>query len=240
MSAGTFDKNASIAGSSAKRVRDALRRAGWGSFDAALLAKFMHSKKDWDRITWSPIERKRAVKHADALLRELAERGFIEPFNESHEEFQISDAGRALCRAKFIKRLTRAQALDKLRAFLGRVSAVNDNAELLYAIEKVYLYGSLLNKSNADYGDIDLLVVLKRKPIEESFVDASRRRAIASGKVLDFKGQIDFAENEVWLILSGRDSYISLDGYRYPDDIKGDKWLIVDDGLVLRDAIPTD
>lgn len=79
--------------------------------------------------------------------------------------------GNALGKARMGKAMTRSKAARLLDAFLARVREANADADELFWVEKVELYGSYADPERATVGDVDLRVVLS-----ERFADEQKQR----------------------------------------------------------------
>lgn len=100
--------------------------------------------------------------------------------------------GRALAKARLGKPVRRSKAEDVFRAFLGRVEDANNDADELFWVESVELFGSFADPGRHTVGDVDLRVVLSRRDAG----DTRLRRvaeAVAAGRAAGrkFRSHLD-------------------------------------------------
>lgn len=188
----------------------------------------------------------KARREAPRLLSRLVAEGYVEPDKEDLQtaagSWKLTKKGAALARVKFVKRMTRAKAVAELQGFIERVEHINSAAaEYVYTIENAWLYGSLITDA-IDIGDVDLIYQTEARRGHcghKNIVNHSRARAKASGRSLDYRGQLNYGDNEIERILKDRRPVVSLNAYVYQQlaQIEGGYLQIVRDGLVLEDVI---
>lgn len=144
------------------------------------------------------------------------------------DEFKLTDKAMSLSRHKFIKRITRENALQKLTEFLHRVIDWN-NTNPYVMVMNVWLYGSMLTDS-PDVGDIDLVCqYLDNKSSPTYPTESEIMSLIMSNK--------DFLY-EVKTHIKNRSPYISIDGFN-PGDlgiINNGSLKLINNGVLTHDA----
>lgn len=221
-----------ICGHSIRSIRDMLRRMGDHSFCAEDVAQNL-------RVT---------LAKAKSIVRRLVQRGWLElvPKNELSDVrrrkrtqfFERTIAGNSLAMARAMKRISRREASARLKALVKRAKAINADEEFGWYVKEVHLFGSYLDSSAADIGDIDLAIVLKPRPIiGRNLVEHGLKRAEASEKILrSYLQKITYAEREVRLRLKNRDPYISIHDTFDLDELKPKSKLIY--RAPIKDSVP--
>lgn len=130
-----------ICGVSARQMRDALRHLGFRHFKAEALT-----------------ERASGID-VNAMLRD----GIIVRTDHDTSWFTATAKGRQIACAKFVRRLTRAQADSLFEAFMKRVREVNRSNDFVLEVSELVLFGSYIDEQRNDIGDIDLAMSLKKK-----------------------------------------------------------------------------
>ncbi|HLH02729.1 MAG TPA: hypothetical protein VKX25_08160 [Bryobacteraceae bacterium] len=176
------------------------------------LRETMHDH-GWGRQTLKAVL-KLSDRHCAAVLRSLAEEGYIEASPSFRGAWRNTTKGNALASASAAKSLRRQTADQKLRELLDRVHFVNSPAcDFLYWVEEVALFGSML-KQQQSVNDIDVCVRIERKLDGEEYSKAADlRRRMAREQGRNFRNIVDEAywpEREVRLFLKNRSRAISL------------------------------
>ncbi|PDT87745.1 hypothetical protein CO669_22975 [Bradyrhizobium sp. Y36] len=155
-----------------------------------------------------------AVSMIEALLRE----GYIEKDVTAKQEparLVVSDLGIQLCNAKFVRRISRAEAERLVAELLERVKQVNERDELTHRITSVRVFGSYLG-DNSDLGDVDLAI--QYTPRRSTHVEEAQQRAEQSGKSMsNFLQVITYGTSEIRQILKNKSPYLSLHEHSEPD-----------------------
>ena len=163
-----------------------------------------------------------STKEANTLIKILLEENYIAKCEEKSPFFKIDyfidDKGFMLCAAHFIPPINRAKADIIYADFLQRVEEINKNETYLCYIEKLYLYGSYLEKTKDTFGDIDIAYTIKRKEQDFDKYEKLRRMYIhekeKSGKrFYTFDEELQFPEREILLKMKNKCRYISLQPY---------------------------
>jgi hypothetical protein len=118
--------------------------------------------------------------------------------------------GSGLAGASFLKPITRAKAAVLLAGVVDRATSYNADPDKPAWIERISLFGSLLDQTATDFGDIDLHVVLEDRA-EHDAAEAALAYARASGRT--FPSWIDrlfWAKTEAKQILRNRSGYLSI------------------------------
>ena len=124
-------------------------------------------------------------------------------------------AGRFVA-ARLLPPISRKKADALLDGLLERIAAVNENPDLLRSVVEARVFGSYLDLSRDQLGDVDVAIHLERKPLPDGvdYVEASLARARLSGR--SFQNVVEeagYGETEVWLMLKRRKPYLSLHDY---------------------------
>jgi hypothetical protein len=151
------------------------------------------------------------AERCQAIFDGLVQQGFLEPDGEGFDFYRSSTKGRSLSQAKFARRLARDKAAALLAQLIARAEAINANPDLAHVVAELRLYGSLLNETAGEVGDVDIAFALNDRPRIGSRVAASKARWAASGREGgSFFQELVYGETEVLALLKGRSSYLSL------------------------------
>lgn len=150
---------------------------------------------------------------AKYLCNEMIRQGFIK--KDKSDKYIVTKKGNALAQVKFVKRLNKEKADMLFRKFIDRVEEVNADSTFLYRVKQLFLFGSYLDCSSNDFGDIDIAFVLERKIKDhEDFMDAQQKLisdACENGKIFSsIVEKVCYAETLVIKYLKNRNPYISL------------------------------
>jgi hypothetical protein len=132
---------------------------------------------------------------ADELLGHLADAGFLERHvrqwdGESHVEWATTVRGGALANASFLKPMTREKAQSLLDGVLERANTYNADPAKPIWVERIAVFGSVLDHDAVDFGDLDLQVELLNRPADD-LVEAKLAYARASGHTEDISRYAD-------------------------------------------------
>jgi predicted nucleotidyltransferase len=177
------------------------------------------------RITVAAIESELGVPSARAELiaQSMVEAGFIEPRIETAERGSISHylvtkLGSRLCVARFVKRITRANADLLVKQMLERIAEINARDELVFWVKRVRAFGSYASDV-PEVGDVDLAVELERRYPDRDMIAQLLARADASGRRLgSYMDRLGYAELEVQRLLKGRSPYLAIEGGDCPEE----------------------
>jgi predicted nucleotidyltransferase len=161
------------------------------------------------------------TKAARALLRGLLAEGLVERSkNSSGDTFYTTTVkGNAFAGSSF-RRMDRARADVLLAGVLERAAEINAREDLLHWVTEIRVFGSYGNGAD-DLGDLDLAIDLERRPHQEdSFAEASRRMAQASGRRFSsYLEELYYPERLVKQLLKNRSAYVSVhDARELPPD----------------------
>ena len=150
---------------------------------------------------------------AQDLCKELIKRGFIE--DDISDKYVVTEKGNALAQTKFVKRINKEKADLLFQKFMDRVEDVNSDNTFLYSVKQLFLFGSYLDRSSDDFGDLDIAFVLERKIKDDNdFMTAQQKLvqdACKNGKVFSsIVEEMYYAEKIVLKYLKNRSPYISL------------------------------
>jgi hypothetical protein len=145
---------------------------------------------------------------AARLGETLVAKGWAE--RAEREQYALTPAAKSLSCAKAVPRIDRSKADKLLADFLKRVDLVNDNDDLVFYVAEVRLFGSYIDPTANDFGDIDIALNLVIRPIVgRDWKDYATRRADSRGKSPYRYGE-DHGRDEVRAILKARSPYLSL------------------------------
>ncbi len=211
--------NEEIFGIPLLRIRHLLRRAGDAEFTVAYVAEVLRIKP----------------KTARAVMAELVSRGWVEKakLDRSADRrtaiyYETTVAGNAFRISRAIRRIPRAKAESILEAFLQRVRTVNADDDFGWYVVEVRVFGSYLDETFKDLGDIDLGIEYAMRPIiGRNIVTYSQERAKRSGRVsLTWFQILTFVQHEVRQFLKSRNPYISMHRLEDIEDIKAKSKLL--------------
>lgn len=117
--------------------------------------------------------------------------------------------GISLRKTKNIKRIARSVAERHLAALLSTIERLNNNPELLSWVEEADVFGSFAE--GADHvGDVDLAVLLAKRPLSKKWTDASYERAMEAGVNGNVIKMITWGDEEIWRELRKASRYLDL------------------------------
>ena len=133
--------------------------------------------------------------------------------------------------AKTGRRYTRATVEKNIAELLERIAEVNASETMHYWVDEAWLFGSALDDTKADYGDVDVVVRITRRG--EFDPDEAIAYAAASGRSFStYLDQLAWGETETWKKLKGGRRVVSVHNAHLEfDRLTGDKKL-----LYLRDV----
>lgn len=148
-----------------------------------------------------------------SLLKELLALGYV--VNKSGNKYEVTTKGNALAQVKFVARMNKIKADKVFGEFMKRVERINEDDTYIYRVSKLILFGSYLNPTANDYGDIDIAYELEQKINDnEAFFEAHQcviDNAKKNGKVFSsFIDEIGHPEILVLRYLKNKSPYISL------------------------------
>ena len=142
-------------------------------------------------------------------VRALIEAGLVEVVDE---QFRVSQAGLSLSNASAAKPLKRSTAEQRITELVDRAKAINADDRYAYYVERVVLFGSMLDPATEKPSDIDIAVALSERP----GVDPRNviKRAYAEGRSFStFLDKLAWPEEEVLRTLKNRSRAISLHSF---------------------------
>jgi predicted nucleotidyltransferase len=136
--------------------------------------------------------------------------------------YKATAAGRALACAKAVPRIGRSKADQLVEAVVQRIGLVNSNDCLLRYVAEARLFGSYIDPSVEDLGDIDIAIRLELRPVNgRDHKEYAFQRADYLGKSTDSSFRARFhCESELRATLVGRSPYISLHDMSDLEEIK--------------------
>jgi hypothetical protein len=195
-----------IAGESAIRIREILRRSHGAFREDWLSRKFSYSECQAHEIA-------KAMESAGFVRSDREREGRN---NSPFPWYAITDAGDDITRASAARRIRRKTATAALMEFMNRVQRVNTSPDYLYSVKRVAVFGSFLERRDR-LGDVDVAVDLKSRVAfdkRHKWVEIFRQHACASGRSLStFDEEIFWPRREVLLTLKSRKRSISIQSW---------------------------
>jgi len=111
--------------------------------------------------------------------------------------------------ARLLPPISRKKANTLLEGLLERIVAVNDNPDLLLSVVEARVFGSYIDQSQDELGDVDVAIGLERRLPMDAFIATSRERARAAGK-RTFIEELAYGEDEVFRVLKDHQRHLSL------------------------------
>ncbi|MBD9538958.1 hypothetical protein IB276_05820 [Ensifer sp. ENS04] len=116
----------------------------------------------------------RPPEEADALLRQIAGAGYIEWVGSPYKDWELTPYGFRLAADDLGPRLSR-EAVDEIVAtVVGRARAVNEDKGHIARITEIRLFGSALDSTREDYGDVDVDVRINTRKLPHKEVSEAR------------------------------------------------------------------
>lgn len=144
----------------------------------SLLASWAKGKRDPDSLAYL---KSISLSPASvlALLGEAHDRGLIQttipdyvpedaPDREEYRVCELSDAGRAVATATAVRRSPKTVAKQVLDKILDNAMTLARDPNALYSVGQIWVFGSYIDASKKDVGDLDIVVERKRLPIAET------------------------------------------------------------------------
>jgi predicted nucleotidyltransferase len=176
------------------------------------------------------------TRMAKQVIQELVNDGYIEfaersrvlayPYTPGKEKpryrwvdyYKLTDKGDKLTQASATNKMPRTKADRIIANFMKRVEEVNANADYMFRIPTVILYGSYV-RGEPHLSDVDIAVDFEAKwdrgnTSQEEFLALTNKRvtvAQANGRVFSsFDGTLDWPRREVMLHLKARTKGLSI------------------------------
>ena len=156
---------------------------------------------------------------AAAALTELVEAGFLTEEHGSPVDgdrwWVTTTRGNALGMASFAKPISRATAERLLAGLLDRARTWNENPERLVSIEEIVVFGSYLDPTVDQLGDVDIAVTIRNWPDGDVPQLVSTQRVLAhclaSGRTFpSFIDRLMWPTREAVLHLKNRSAALNI------------------------------
>jgi predicted nucleotidyltransferase len=143
------------------------------------------------------------------VTNKLLKKRIIEEIKKSKDEYKyhLTQQGRRLAAKNLLRRLTKAEAKERISEIIKRARTINADSTLLYGIRKITLFGSCL-KMMETVGDIDLAVAIQQK--SNWTIEAHDKLAQAWSQKTRLAPFNWSGEGEIRKMLKARDPYISI------------------------------
>lgn len=148
------------------------------------------------------------------MLERLEEEGFLDRGQEKWDGdleavWTTNVRGGALAQASFLKPITRPKAESLLAEVVQRAVAYNADGDKPLWIEKIVLFGSLLDEEATDFGDVDLQLTYVTRPSDDPHIKLTYAKK--SGRAFrDFMDELLWAETELYRLLKNDSRRVSL------------------------------
>jgi predicted nucleotidyltransferase len=155
------------------------------------------------------------------FIKNMIEEGFIKKESENSRpgQYTLDDKALTFSNAKFIKPISREKADTVVKELLERVETLNKDNYYLVRVDSIHAFGSYIDENAKDFGDIDLIIKLKRK----DGIDNEEARKLSferSPDWMDWFGKLCYAEyTEPLRFLKNKNKYLSFCG----DDVSQHK-----------------
>ncbi len=149
-------------------------------------------------------------EEATDALEALQEQGYVTPATIAGQ-WRTTILGNALGNARFSPPVSRQVAERHLAELVARVGAVNEDPELCFWVNRLVLFGSLLDQSADKVGDVDVSVELGAREPDADPNELAERRAAATNR--SFSTYVEFLawpQKEVMMRLKARSRVLSL------------------------------
>jgi len=164
------------------------------------------------------------VDGAQRLLHDLVGSGYLEKASpaalswgqrgvDGAECYEPTELGRRLRNTKAYKRISRSKGMEILKRLRHAIEAINADEALVYRVEEIYVFGSMLN-GGEDIGDVDIAFRLEPRNglAGKELVETNLVRARQSGfrGCRNYVDQLFYGEHEVQRLLKRPSRRISL------------------------------
>ena len=150
-----------------------------------------------------------------AALRTLTSEGyFLTTTNRDGEEAFITTVkGNALAQASFSKPIKRSTADRQLQGVLERVEEYNADFSKLLAVDELYVFGSYLDPSISELGDLDLSIRILRRYAYEQYNELRQQQVRESGRTFkSFMDELFWPQRNLISTLKARTATIKITG----------------------------
>lgn len=220
-----------MAGQPAIRVRDFLRRYRLGEF-LALAAEDAFE-----------LNQEGALRFLDDLAGLGIVSSKMAGIDGEQRWFHVTDQGQSFANASAAAPISRKTADRVLREFMDRVARANSNAEFVYKIESVVLFGSMLGDQER-LGDVDLAIELRPRESEDKQFqarckDRCRLAEVAGRRFGSIFEWAIWPSTEIFLFLKSRSRSLSLHPLSELEEMKGVSYrILLGDPETLQNQLP--
>ncbi len=116
----------------------------------------------------------RPPEEADALLRQIAGAGYIEWVGSRSKDWELTPYGLRLAADDLGPRLSREAVDAVVAAVVARAQAINGDKRHIARITEIRLFGSALDNTREDYGDVDIEARIDTRKLPEKEVAEAR------------------------------------------------------------------
>jgi predicted nucleotidyltransferase len=168
------------------------------------------------------------------FLRQLASLDLVQPAEclpLDKEAYEITTHGNAFANASAAKPISRKTAELVLQRLMERVRLVNDNPDLVYRVESVVLFGSMLSTAER-LGDVDIAIELQAKVTEETafrkWCDERRHIALEQGRHFSSTFEwVVWPSTEISFLLKARSHALSLHEFSQLGQMAGVRYRVL-------------
>jgi predicted nucleotidyltransferase len=180
----------------------------------ALRDVFRQCTESYASLSWYENKLKGISDDPRALVERLLSAGYLQRADKS---FALSAKGLRLSTVRFVKAISREEAMTRFASVLLRADHIRTNDRFVCRIEELHLFGSAADPGAIDCSDIDIAIEIRLKPkYRKSSLELMRELTSEVAAELGYalpKGR------DNWLIflcticgrfLKSRDKYLSL------------------------------
>ncbi len=152
---------------------------------------------------------------SNKILENLSEQGYLDrKSNNSGISYSLNTNGNALANTSFSKRIGRAKVEQFTSDIIDRASYINKSKDIfMMKINKIYLFGSCLDKSIDDYGDIDLIVDIEDNKEQEEANIKDEYKYVPPNTPYYLTWTL-FEKDKLQMFIKANNHYISIHGIR--------------------------
>lgn len=141
-------------------------------------------------------------------LKAFINEKYIAPTKEDKTTYEVSTLGMRLCATKATRRFNREKGMKSLNALIERAKQINASDDLV-KVKQIVLFGSFLDETLDDYGDIDVAIDYYDTIPHKELV-ARSKRAAQEARVQGLLEQLFYFEKVARTKMKGRDPKISM------------------------------
>lgn len=172
-----------------------------------------HQKNRYRLLLATAIEHmKWSAEETDIFLRQLANAGYIEwcgEHNDGGSDWTLTDRARRLAADDLGPKLSRQVADSIVAAVIAKARKINADQDRLARVVELRLFGSALDASREDYGDVDMeaRIEIRKLPLDEvarvhSLIAATVPQSWRDSSFRKFRAEQEFDRRNAFTELS--------------------------------------